>query len=370
MTKKLFVFVLVIQAIISFLHWLLYKILLAYFPALYTHNTGILIACMVVSISFLGMTFADHVSENFLVTWGYILSSALLALAFYFLVISIPLLLIFALSSIAGQILGTIAVAGSGLITIYGLINARIIRVVELKVKLPNLPEIWKHRSAIMASDLHFGHILNMGTAKKVAAKIRSLKADIVFIPGDFYDGGHTDFRSLANEFSGKSIAPLGVYFSSGNHELFAGYNLCEDAIKNAGIKILEDQKVEIDGLQIIGLAYHGDSLSGQPETHESVKQKLSTIGVDRVRPSIVLKHVPNHMEAIEEMGGSLQLSGHSHQGQTWPGPLVTKRVWKGFDYGFKKLRNLQVYVSSGVGTWGPPVRFMTQSEIIRITFE
>src|SRR5581483_4104212 len=101
----------------------------------------------------------------------------------------------------------------------------------------------------------HFGHILKQGFGKKIVNKINSHKPEIVFIPGDFYDGEHTNFQELADEFK-KIEAPLGIYYCSGNHEMYAGYTECEAAIKKAGIHILEDRLTEVHGLQILGLAY------------------------------------------------------------------------------------------------------------------
>jgi predicted MPP superfamily phosphohydrolase len=213
-----------------------------------------------------------------------------------------------------------------------------------------------------MVSDLHLGHILHSGFARKIIKLINEQKPDIVFIPGDFYDGVHTDFGALAAEFKTVS-APLGMYFCSGNHEMFAGYGACETAIKNAGIKILEDEKLEIDGIQIAGLAY-------KEETDETVVKRLEAIGLNREKPSILLKHVPNRLGPISRAGASLVLSGHSHQGQIWPFRYITYNVFKGFDYGLKSKGATQVYTSSGAGTWGPPMRVFTKSEIVKIIFE
>jgi hypothetical protein len=257
---------------------------------------------------------------------------------------------------------GLTAILASVALSIYGIINARATRITEIKVSLPNLPEFWKGKSAVMVSDLHLGQVLRTGFAQKIVNMINRENPEIVFIPGDFYDGVHTNFQNLADEFK-KISAPQGIYFCSGNHEMFAGYGKCEQALKNAGIKILENQKTEINGLQIAGVSYTHDIM---PDLNATLK-KLS---LDKNKPSVLLKHVPLQLKEVQEAGFNLVLCGHSHRGQVWPGNLVTKRYFKGFNYGLKSLKNLLVYTSSGAGTWGPPMKILSKPEIVKIEFE
>jgi predicted MPP superfamily phosphohydrolase len=85
--------------------------------------------------------------------------------------------------------------------------------------------------------------------------------------------------------------------------------------------------------------------------------------------PSILLKHQPDLLGVAESNGVSLQLSGHTHKAQMFPLSLITKWIYHGFDYGLHRFGNMQIYTSSGVGTWGPPLRVGTKAEIVRITF-
>ncbi len=87
-------------------------------------------------------------------------------------------------------------------------------------------------------------------------------------------------------------------------------------------------------------------------------------------RPSILLNHVPNRLPLAEHAGVSLQLSGHTHGGgQMFPFNLITRRAFGKFTYGLQRFGELQVYTSSGAGTWGPPMRVGTHSEIVLLTF-
>jgi len=91
---------------------------------------------------------------------------------------------------------------------------------------------------------------------------------------------------------------------------------------------------------------------------------------IDPLKPSILLKHAPLNLRVAREQGISLQLSGHTHQGQVLLFRLITSKVYQGYDYGLKWFGDLLVYTSSGAGTWGPPMRIDTKPEIVVITFK
>ena len=360
--KSFFFFLFVTQAIITLGHALLSSALTYFFPFFAVHEDSLLTTLILLSVSFLVLSLLEFNVESPILRYSYILSAIWIPTWFYLLLASFLSLIgsfIFPKSSVG--LAATIYSCALAL-SLYGVINARVIRVTNLPIKLPNLPELWKGKTAVMVSDLHLGHVLRYGFAGRVIAKINHLRPDIVFIPGDFFDGVKTNFVDLANLFRAVKV-PKGIYYVSGNHEQIAGYKVCEEAIAGAGIHILENAKVEVDGLQIVGTAY-------QHETVESLAELFAAMGIDRERPSIYLKHVPNHFEAAEQAGISLQLSGHSHRGQLWPGNWITRAIWKGYDYGLKKFGPaMQVFTSSGVGTWGPPLRVGSRSEVVRITF-
>lgn len=301
--------------------------------------------------------------ENPLVRTGYILSAIWLPLSFYFLAASLFVVIVKFIFHNSIPFLPHITFSMVFLFIFYGLINSRKIRIREIKVHLPNLPEFWKGKIAVLASDFHFGHVLRKPSAKKLVKIINSLNPDIVFIPGDFFDGAKSDFRGVASIFT-KIVSPLGTYFVSGNHEVIAGLEICKEAIAEAGIQLLENKKAEIQGLQILGTSYQNK------ETAESLTKVLADLNIDKNKPSILLKHVPDHLEAVGNTNISLTLCGHTHLGQIWPFNIITKKMFTGFDYGLNKLGRNLVYTSSGVGTWGPPVRIFTHAEIVKITFE
>ncbi|MDE2312432.1 MAG: metallophosphoesterase [Patescibacteria group bacterium] len=362
--KQVFLFLVLAQALLTACHILLYFALIFLFPALAAHRASMLAVLLILSGSFLTVSIFDFKFDGPIWRQLYILS-AVWAVAWFYLLLaaaaSLAVLIVWPRANPASVALAPFIIAAG--ILIYGLINARLIRVVNLSPSLPNLPDFWRGKTAVMASDIHLGHVLGSKSAAKIVKKIQSLQPDLVLIPGDFFDGEHSNFASLAAPFR-KLTAAQGIYFCSGNHEMFAGMQECEQAIRNAGITILENQKIDIKGLQIAGLAY----TSGQ--TDNAVNELLKSLQLNPDQPCVLLKHVPAQIAEAAQNGVSLMLSGHSHQGQIWPGSLITKKVWKGFDYGLRQFGRLQVYTSSGVGTWGPPMRIFTKSEIIKITFK
>ena len=244
--------------------------------------------------------------------------------------------------------------------TIYGLINARWIRVTRTTISLPHLPKAWQGRRAALVTDLHLGPLSGPEFLSRVIARLRSLKPDVVFISGDMFDGPtHGLARMVApwREFS----APQGIFYVTGNHDEFAERSLYLEPVSQVGITVLNNEMMVRDGLQIVGVH---DSEAGDPGQLRAI---LRHVRLDRQLPSILLAHRPIHLAIAEEEGISLQLSGHTHSGQFWPWNLLVFRIYGSFAYGLSELKKLQVYTSCGVGTWGPPLRVATKSEIVLI---
>lgn len=244
----------------------------------------------------------------------------------------------------------------------YGILNARHIRERQVNITLPVLPDSWRGRRALLISDIHLGHINGRRFAQRIAGIARRLNPDVIFIAGDLFDGAKVHAEQVAAPIL-EMTAPLGVYFCGGNHEEFGEPEAYEAALKRAGICVLHNERIHVDGLQLIGISYSG---SIQPLRLRSF---LDGLRLEGGPPSILLNHVPNRLPIVEQAGVSLQLSGHTHGGQMPPFTWITRRVFGKFTYGLQRYGNLQVLTSSGVGTWGPPLRVGTSPEVVLITF-
>jgi uncharacterized protein len=257
-----------------------------------------------------------------------------------------------------------IVLFGLGLATaVYGIANSSWTRVKRIRIKLANLPESWRGRVAAHVSDMHLGPVRGGGFSRHIVAMLNRERPDIVFLTGDVYDGTAVDVNAFAAPFR-NIAAPLGAYFVTGNHDEFgnpAGYI---ESLKGAGVRVLENEKVSVDGLQVVGVFYR------ELATSERFKAALGRAAVDRTQASVLLVHAPNRLWEAEQAGISLHLSGHTHAGQFFPWTRIVSRIYGKFAYGLQTLGNMIVYTTCGAGTWGPPMRLGTNPEIVMIQFE
>ena len=214
--------------------------------------------------------------------------------------------------------------------------------------------------------------------------KIQALAPVAVFIGGDLYDGVACDLKAVVEPL--RSLhPPRGMYFITGNHEYFLpDLAPALAAIRDVGVRILDDERVDVDGLSIVGVSDKGGEGPHREDHFRKIlsikhprvraneekhfEKRLNGTGVRDNQPTILLKHEPDHLEIASEAGVALGLFGHTHHGQIFPLNYITWRIYGGFDYGLRRMGNMQVYTSSGVGTWGPPLRLGTKSEIVLIT--
>lgn len=198
---------------------------------------------------------------------------------------------------------------------------------------------------------------------RRLVARILRAEPDAIFVAGDLYDGTAIDARRAAEPLN-RLKAPHGVYFVAGNHEQFGDDSKYLGAIAAAGVRVLSNEKVEVEGLQIVGVPYRNATQDGH------LASALHDIHLDRDRASILLTHAPDHPEIAEAAGVSLQLSGHTHLGQFIPWTWIAQRMYRQFVYGLSRIGKMQIFTSSGVGTWGPPLRLGSTPEIVMLEFQ
>lgn len=245
-------------------------------------------------------------------------------------------------------------------ISIYGVWHSYQIKTKETVVALDNLPDLWNGKKIVLFSDTHFGNIRSVGFAKKLVSKINTEEPDMVLVAGDFFDGSPMEINKITNVF--KDIkSTYGVYFAPGNHEEYGNKEKFIESLSNANIHVLNNQKDIVDGLQVVGINY---SSTKGPNNQEQV---LRSLDIDSGVASILIKHEPANIDIAEKFSIGLQVSGHTHKGQAFPLNYLTKSVYRKFFYGLSRQGGTQVYTTSGVGTWGPPQRVGTDSEIVII---
>ncbi|MFZ0746378.1 MAG: metallophosphoesterase [Terracidiphilus sp.] len=365
--------ILIVQALLCLAHWFLYRTLIDFWwPLSPPASFALRIGLTVLSASFMVAALLGFRFSNWLVALIYQIAAVWLGLLnFFFVAACLCWLSDFAISLIlpgaahlhARPWIACTLFTAAILTVVYGILNARWIRVRQVPVRLNNLPDSWRGRKALLMTDMHLGNINGVRFARRIADKARLLNPDVIFMPGDLFDGTKADPDKLAAPLY-KLSPQFGIFFVSGNHEEFGGSSHYSEALKGSGFRVLDNERVEIDGLQVIGVAF---SNSNYPVR---LRNFLVGLNLKDAPASILLQHVPNRLPIVEEAGVSLQLCGHTHGGQIFPFSWITRRAFGKFTYGLQRFGELQVYTSSGAGTWGPPMRVGTHPEVVLLTFE
>jgi uncharacterized protein len=252
-----------------------------------------------------------------------------------------------------------------GLITIVmltlflGYLNAKRLKIKTLHLTIDKYnPEV-QELNIVMASDIHLGSIVGKKRALKIVKTINSLKPDIILLPGDILDSEIApvvwlDLGAVLRELS----ARYGIFAVTGNHEYIGGIKEAVAYIREHRIDLLRDEVREIAGVTIVGR---------EDYTIKNNRKPLPDLmeDVDRNKAVILMDHQPFHLEEAEKAGVDLQVSGHTHRGQLWPLSYITNMVYE-IDWGYLKKGDTHIYVSSGVGTWGPPVKIGNDAEIMQ----
>lgn len=255
----------------------------------------------------------------------------------------------------------SLLIIGVGIISFFGIKNAYNPQVKKVSVTIKNLPANWKGKNIVQISDVHLGHVYQGKFLDDVVEKINAQNPEIVVITGDLFDGMDGQLDALIEPL--KNIqAKEGVYFVTGNHETYLGIDNALKVLKKTNIQVLNNEVVDVAGLKLIGVSY--------PDIFESnddiaVLQSLQNKFVNL--PNILLFHLPVNIPEARALGVNLQLSGHTHLGQQFPFSLITHLVYHGYDYGLHTLGDFSIYTTSGLGTWGIPMRIGTTSEIVAI---
>jgi uncharacterized protein len=360
-------FIVIIQSVLFLTHFFLYETWIFSTAGDPRSSSWLKLAVSLLSVSFVSASVLAFRYTNPLVRAYYRAAAVWVGLLTFLLFASVCSWIVFGIAQLAGLSLNfhrtvEILYAAGALIGLYGVFNANWTRVTRATVQLANLPEAWRGRRAALVTDLHLGHVRNGNFMRRMVAKILREEPHAIFIGGDLYDGTAIDAKSAAEPLNQLS-APQGVYFVAGNHEQFGDDSKYLDAVKAAGVRVLSNEKVEVDGLQIVGVPYLQAARDGV------LASVLHAVGLDRNRASILLTHAPDHPAIAEAAGFSLQLSGHTHLGQFVPWSWMARRIYRQFVYGLSRIGKMQVFTSSGAGTWGPPLRLGSNPEIVVLEF-
>jgi uncharacterized protein len=214
----------------------------------------------------------------------------------------------------------------------------------------------------MVMSDVHLGKMTRPGFLNTILDMVKRQQPDILLIAGDMFDEDVNSFNP--GWFLSKLKSRYGVYAIPGNHEYFSGIENAISQFRSAGIRVLRDESVIVgDRLVLVG---RDDRMKENWGGQRMPIQDL-VHNVDTSLPIILMDHQPFHLFEAEKNGVDLQVSGHTHHGQIFPFNLITKALYEK-SWGYLIKGNTHYYVSCGVGTWGPPVRLGSSSELVCIT--
>lgn len=247
-----------------------------------------------------------------------------------------------------------------------GTLNAQKVKIRHYNVLLNKQVPDARTVKAVLVSDVHLGRTIGIRRLEKLIAQVNSLAPDVVFLAGDIIDGDAEYYaRRNMDRLLAELSARYGVYAVMGNHEYLGGEgDLAAEQLRRAGIVVLRDEYTTVPGLfTIIGRDDRmANRFTGKPRKQlEEVMQ-----GIDRSLPTILLDHQPYDLKDAVSSNVDLQVSGHTHYGQFFPNNFITGHIFEQ-DWGYLRKANLQVIVSCGYGTWGPPIRIGSNSEIVTI---
>ncbi len=258
-----------------------------------------------------------------------------------------------------------IVVTISSVVIFAGYINTRNIKINSAEIEIPKKASKLNELNAVLVGDFHLTPVNNRGLLKSIVNKINSLNPDIVFMPGDILDDNINILRrrNIAKELS-EIKSKYGVYVSNGNHEFINGVESADKYLTELNLNVLRDSAMLVaNSFYVLGREDRSIRSFTNKE-RKSLKEILKEI--DRNYPVILLDHTPLGLNEIAAADIELQLSGHTHHGQIFPLNLITKMIYE-VSWGYLKKGNSQFYVTCGVGTWGPPVRLGSNSEIVNM---
>lgn len=270
------------------------------------------------------------------------------------------------LARIFGGLVLLIGGSATGVALYTALRGARVQRV---RVTLERLPKELSGTKIVQLSDVHIGPTLGLDYLEHVVRTTNALDPDVVVITGDLVDGSVESIGALCAPLAHLQ-ARYGVFFVTGNHEYYSGALDWCTFLPSLGVRVLRNEHVSV------GTETHSFDLAGIDDHHaeqfgngHGADLARAVQGRDTTRSLVLLAHQPRQALEADQHGVELQLSGHTHGGQIWPFNYLVK-LQQPIVAGLGRVGKTQVYVNSGTGYWGPPMRLGTVPEITELTLE
>ena len=266
-------------------------------------------------------------------------------------------------------------------ISVYGMYNARDIRLTDYSVTVNKSVSNMEKLKVVLIADLHMGYSIGLDHIQKTVDLVNSQNPDIVCIAGDVYDNDYDAIEEPEEmaKILGSMKSTYGTYACWGNHDvnekILSGFTFdfggkkqhdsrMDNFFKKANINLLEDEVTLIDNKFYVAGRVDRDKPATENNKIKTPEELLG--GLDKTKPIITLYHEPDQLSELAKAGTDLLLCGHTHDGQIFPGNLITKLSWEN-SCGYLKKGDMHNIVTSGVGVYGPYIRVGTHAEVASI---
>lgn len=238
-------------------------------------------------------------------------------------------------------------------------------RITEVPLKLPGLPRALDGFTIVQLSDIHVGAVIREHFLDQLVNTANGARPDLIAVTGDLVDGTPDELGRYVARLKNLQ-AKHGTFFVSGNHDYYSGWEDWAPRLPGVGFTVLRNRFVTIGdagaSFDLVGVDDWGGRWGNAGYDLEQ-----ATAGRDPERASVLLAHQPNGLELAAAKKIGLQLSGHTHGGQMFPGTLISEVMWGTRSHGLSRFENTQLYTSAGCGFVGPPVRVGAPPEVVKI---
>ncbi|MFJ7260494.1 metallophosphoesterase [Streptomyces globosus] len=258
---------------------------------------------------------------------------------------------------VARALAGAAAAAAAGTVGYgtYGVLRGPSVK--RVRVPLAKLPRAAHGFRIAVVSDVHIGPVLGRAHTARVVEAVNGTQPDLIAIVGDLVDGDVADLGPAAEPLA-RLRARHGAFFVTGNHEYFSGAQQWIDHVRELGVTPLENARRALPYFDLAGVNdVQGEREGTGPDFRAALGDR------DRGRAAVLMAHQPVVIHDAVRHGVDLQLSGHTHGGQLWPGEYLAGLA-NPTVAGLERYGDTQLYVSRGAGAWGPPVRVGAPSDI------
>ncbi len=386
MSFKFILFILIVLLLIFGMHFAFFKSLVHFFSISRPSSKTITYTIMVfLCLSFISAFFMLHWQTNVWTIGYYRFAAVWMGFLIHFLVAVSATWIIIGVLKLTGlpgsrMTIAAIMLSFAAAYSVYSLWSTFHPCVREITIGFKHLPPNWERSRIVQLSDVHLGTIHGKSFAERVVSQVNGLDPDLILITGDLLDGVSGNYEEFIEPLK-RLHARHGIFFVTGNHEYYVGIEKALSIIRKAPFRILDNEMVTIDGLEVLGVGYPGihriSDITNLPEketgAHARILMFHTPTNLKKNSGDLASRHFSSYwmpdtsFELNKKLNCDLQLSGHTHHGQIFPFNFVTRLLFKKYDYGLNRIGDFQIYTTCGTGSWGPPMRSPVRPEIVLI---